>query len=128
MNKRERMYEEIRTHGENLNRIFDTGLDAVALCKKLRRIEVEAERYALSYCNDAQFSNSHELQDLDDMILQQVDKVLHFTEKNIPVFYNKDPRGYALKIDDEWVRANEVKIYQDWGGYGILAPDFSERS
>jgi len=42
----------------------------------------------------------------------------------IPVFFNSDPRGYALKIKDDYTR--DITIYRDWGGYGILAPDFSE--
>jgi len=36
-----------------------------------------------------------------------------------------DPRGYALKLDDEWTRANAPHIHRDWGGYGILAPDLT---
>lgn len=45
----------------------------------------------------------------------------------VPVFLNGDPRGYALKIEDEWLRDRpEVRIHKDWGGYGIIAPDLSE--
>lgn len=52
----------------------------------------------------------------------------------VPVFVNLDPRGYALKIDDEWVRdqradhrtAYKAAIHQDWGGYGIIAPEINE--
>ncbi len=41
----------------------------------------------------------------------------------IPVFINRDPRGYALKINDEWMRANNAKLETDWGGYGLIAPE-----
>ena len=44
--------------------------------------------------------------------------------KKIPVFVNGDPRGYALKIDDSYVKKFNLKIERDWGGYGIIAPDF----
>lgn len=44
----------------------------------------------------------------------------------VPVFVNLDPRGYALKINDEWMRANNVRLHSDFGGYGILAPDLTE--
>lgn len=44
----------------------------------------------------------------------------------VPVFHNGDPRGYAIKIRDEYVREHGLSIHQDWGGYGIIAPDFSE--
>jgi hypothetical protein len=41
---------------------------------------------------------------------------------------NSDPRGYALKIDDEFMRSHKDHIglgelQTDWGGYGILSPD-----
>jgi hypothetical protein len=43
-----------------------------------------------------------------------------------PIFFNRDPRGYALKIPSEWMHAHpEVSLHRDWGGYGILAPDLS---
>jgi len=36
-------------------------------------------------------------------------------------FINRDPRGYALKLNfgDERVAG----VYTDWGGYGIIAPE-----
>jgi hypothetical protein len=37
-------------------------------------------------------------------------------------FINFDPRGYALKINEE----NSKDFYfKDWGGFGIIAPDFN---
>jgi len=48
-------------------------------------------------------------------------KVMTAPELYKAVFINGDPRGYALKIKDEFVRENNLTIYQDWGGYGILA-------
>ncbi len=36
---------------------------------------------------------------------------------------NLDPRGYALKIDFEG-NTNLLNIETDFGGYGILVPDF----
>lgn len=44
----------------------------------------------------------------------------------VPVFVNLDPRGYSLKIRDEWVREHDAKIHRDMGGYGIIAPDLTE--
>ncbi len=46
----------------------------------------------------------------------------------VPVFFNGDPRGYTLKIRDEYAREHQLKIHRDWGGYGIIAPDLSEES
>ena len=41
------------------------------------------------------------------------------------IFVNGDCRGYALKIDDKYIRENNIKLHCDWGGYGIIAPDFN---
>lgn len=49
---------------------------------------------------------------------------MNFRAQNIPVSVDGDHRGYALKIKDEYVRAHNLKTHKDWGGYGILAPDF----
>ena len=43
----------------------------------------------------------------------------------VAIFLNLDPRGYALKIDDQDARA--LDIYKDWGGYGIICPEFDGR-
>jgi len=37
----------------------------------------------------------------------------------------KTIRGYALKIDDEFVKGKQ--IHRDMGGYGILAPEINEK-
>ena len=34
------MYQDIKKHGEQLNTIFNTGIEPIALCKKLRRLEL----------------------------------------------------------------------------------------
>jgi uncharacterized protein (UPF0335 family) len=44
------------------------------------------------------------------------------------LYFNADPRGYSLKIHDEVnreLRNQGINLYSDWGGYGILAPDFN---
>ena len=122
MNKKERMYDQIKTHGDNLNKIFHTQLDNITLSKKLFRLENKGNRIALDYCNGDMENEDFETQ--KDKILKSVDKILNFSKQNIPVFFNSDPRGYALKIKDDYTR--DITIYRDWGGYGILAPDFSE--
>lgn len=44
-------------------------------------------------------------------------------KSRVPIFVNRDPRGYALKIDDKWMREHKAALHQDWGGYGIIAPE-----
>ena len=51
--------------------------------------------------------------------------MLNFRNLKIPCFINGDCRGYALKIKDQYVRENNLKIQTDFGGYGLIAPDLS---
>lgn len=114
--------ERVKRHGEQLNAIFHTTLDPVTLCRKLRRIEAQAGKVMLDYCN-----GSIDLEQVDpytEKTLDKLDKLLNFRAQNVPVFINRDPRGYALKIESEYAR--DVRIHRDWGGYGIIAPDLSE--
>ena len=125
MTKKEKMYKAIEQHGENLNRIFKTDLDNITLSKRLFSLENKAHRLSTDYCN-GDIGSCEEWESLTDKLLVKVDKLIGYKEKNIPLFVNGDARGYALKIDDEYIRANDIKIHKDWGGYGILAPDFRE--
>lgn len=119
-----RTLEAVTKHGKNLQAIFGLTGDPVQLCKRLRRIENEGSRLALAMCNVGMDEDVWE--NSKAWILARADKILGFTEKGIPVFFNGDPRGYCLKIDDEWMRTHDVRLYRDWGGYGIIAPDLSE--
>lgn len=123
MNKHEKMYEQIARHGYALIKFF--GLpdqDPVALSKKLFRLENKAhylaERYSNGYIELDEFENQ------SNKILINLAKIIG--SKNInKVFVNGDPRGYALKIDDKYRdKLHKFGIERDWGGYGIIAPDF----
>lgn len=114
-----RMYEQIEEHGKKLLAIFPnaTEKDPVALCKKLRHLERAAPRKAEDYCNGLMESWEEE----SDKFLAELTRLLGSNEG---IFINGDPRGYALKIDDAYVREHKLDIYRDWGGYGIIAPEF----
>lgn len=116
--------EAIRKHGEQLLAIFPNAneRDPVALCKKLRRVETAASRWNVECCNWRDPSED-EQEANDAKICSRVAWILGTTEGFI---YNKDPRGYALKIDDAVMRANDYQLHRDWGGYGIIAPDLTE--
>ena len=64
--------------------------------------------------------------DLDSFkILKIVREIFIIKEKNqFNVFVNGDARGYALKLKSEFIK--DKTIHRDWGGYGIIAPDFRE--
>jgi hypothetical protein len=122
----------IRRHGEQLNAIFHTGLDPVTLCKKLRRIEGAATRITTDLCNGTIDQDKAEvlLSKIESRLVSVIGTILPYKlrENNErAIFINRDPRGYALKIDDEYMRAHNLKLHTDWGGYGILAPEFNAK-
>ena len=126
--KRETMYKNIVDHGKDLKRVFNlnSSIDEVKLCKALFRIENKAHSIAEDFCNGIQCTEKEQEKIIDD-ILDKVDKLLNFKNQNIPVFFNGDCRGYALKIDDDYMRKNKIyPFYSDWGGFGIIAPSFRE--
>ena len=143
MTKHERMYQRIEQHGANLNAIFHTGIDNIELCKKLLRLERQAHHATTCLCNtntldrleltrDEERSGRYPKQATEEeqdiffeKILAKVDKLLNFKAQGIPVFINHDPRGYALKIKSEYVKEHNLRIEQDWGGFGIIAPEFT---
>ena len=122
-NKKQKMYQQIEKHGDNLKVIFSLSddTDSIKLCKKLFRLENKAHQLAEDDCNGINVNADVE------KIFKSVSKILNLKNINdFKIFFNNDPRGYALKIDDEFVSKNKLKIHRDWGGNGILAPDFSE--
>ena len=118
----------IVSHGWKLLAIFPAAAirTPLALYLALRRLEAQAERLGLRSCNGPEWPSEEAQEAAEERILKHVDELLGFVEAGIPVFLNGDPRGYALKIESEYVREHELDIDRDWGGYGILAPDFTE--
>ena len=121
------MYRQIENHGRKIINIFNLAADIgpVDICKKLRRIENKAANISLNHCNGVIYTDQRDR--ADKLIVKRLDKILNFTAQDIPVFINGDPRGYTLKIDDQYIRENNIEIMTDWGGYGLIAPDFTPR-
>ena len=122
-NKKIWLYHKIEKHGQDLKAVFnlDRDIDPVKLCKRLLRLETKAHKLAVDFCNGV--IDQLEWDKKADQILTKVETIL----KNKKVlFLNGDARGYALKIDDEYLKNNNFNIHRDWGGYGIIAPDFRE--
>lgn len=88
--------------------------------KPLQKIEAEAHKLAEDDCNGvAECSPEHQA-----VVLHEVRKLF---SKTLPgLIFNGDPRGYTIKIDDDVVRKENIEIYRDMGGYGILAPEFTD--
>ncbi len=121
MTKKQIQAEQILRHGLRLKSIFNVDLGPVSLCKALRRLEVKAGRIARAVCDGGGYEPPSSW---DDKILDAADRLLNFRVQNIPVFVNHDPRGFALKIDSAYMAEHDVTLFNDWGGYGIIAPEF----
>lgn len=133
MNRKNRMREQILQHGFKLQHIFmadkmvtGDAIPPVTLAKAVHRLEAKAHRMAEDYCNGL-IESEEWMEKKEASILKSLDNILNFRAQGIPVIVNGDPRGYALKIDDAYVRKHNLDIHRDWGGYGILAPDFDGR-
>ena len=122
MNKKERMYNQIDQHGQRLNNLFNTNINNVELCKKLFRLENRVHRLAEDFCNG--YIQYEEFDKDSDIYIEEVANILGTEESNI--FINGDPRGYAIKFTQEFTNENIENMYRDLGGYGIVAPSFSE--
>jgi hypothetical protein len=101
-----------------------------SLYRRLLSLERKAGLNALNYCNGEEWQygrlirkamTSEEYDAAQDEIEEQVKRLF---DGNLPAgfFINGDPRGYALKIDNNKVTI-PAGLHTDWGGYGILAPE-----
>ena len=117
---------QLFNHVCNLQKIagLNSYHEAFELYKKLHRIEARMSRIFTDECNG--YSNLTEDQEekRDARVLKQLNTLLPGLKT---IFLNGDPRGYALKISFEEakeLRDKDINLYTDWGGYGILAPEF----
>ena len=124
MTKKQQQQEALLQHGFKLIRVFNLpqGTPPTTLCKRVHRLEVEIHRVFEDECNGT--VTEDQVSKKEKSVLKRLDQILNFKEQGIPVFLNGDPRGYALKIKDEYVREHDLDIHRDWGGYGIIAPEF----
>ena len=131
MTKQEKaeMYGKINRHGETLLKLFPDAKqqDPVKLCKSLRRYELKISVITLALCN-GEIDQEEADKDLDRLYIKVDMILLSEPQERVSFFINRDPRGYALKIDSEDSRIQEFDLYRDLGGYGILAPDFTPSS
>jgi hypothetical protein len=149
MNKRDIMNEAIVQHGFKLLDAFPLALGhaipttpdhhgepahPVQLCKALRRVETKAHRLAECMCNEPHLDQDAADRTLDRCLVR-AQELLGLSAGQAAacgLFINRDPRGYALKLGDDWTKKynatadRERRIPQDWGGYGLLAPDLTD--
>lgn len=136
LTKKQIQLNNIIKHGENLNNIFNTGIEPIELCKKLIRLERKAHHATTCLLNtntlhllelnrltgyDVKQTTEEEQEKFFNTIKKQIIKILGEKAKDL-VYINFDARGYALKIKSD--KARDLNIYKDFGGYGIIAPEF----
>jgi len=138
------MYAAIERHGKNLLALFPNATikDPIALCKALRRLEMKAHKAAENWCNGAPAPKGESAIGIYDYwhgvgekCAEKADKILGESSKgneDIGIIFNGDARGHALKIsavEHDFCGLPDTaecrEIYKDWGGYGIIAPDFT---
>lgn len=105
-------------HHKALESLATNGIPGLKLWRKLRRIENRAHGFATAYCNGRIDSDDWEL--FQQEFTQSVKEA--FGQLPPGFFINSDPRGHALKLDNEKVEIPEG-MEKDWGGYGILAAE-----
>jgi len=86
---------------------------------KLRRLETRQNNWNTQDCNGYPELTEEEQEKRDQQTVKAVKKLLPELKT---FFINGDPRGYALKIQKE--EAEKYELHQDFGAYGILAPEF----
>jgi hypothetical protein len=94
------------------------------IARALRRAENLGACRALRMCNDSTYTAEQQQAD-KARVCAMVEKALG---KLPPGFFvNGDPRGHALKIDNDNAQGQELiqrlNLHRDWGQYGILSPD-----
>ena len=124
---RQLRWGQVQDHGRKLIALFGLpdNTDPQALYYALHRIETRAHRWAERVCNGDISPTDAEDENHDARILAAVRGLLNGRmTPNVPIIINGDPRGYALKIPDDWMREHNADLHRDWGGYGIICPDF----
>lgn len=84
--------------------------------RQLHRLESMANRICERLCSDETL-NQEDADNQLEQIEHKVEKVFGYRPKGF--FINRDPRGYALKLEAGSV---PYKLHEDWGRYQILAP------
>lgn len=128
VSKAQVLARRIDEHGQQLLTIFPRAIqrDPAKLCRMLRRLETEAHRLAEEACNGEPDRTKEEMNALVNAILSKVRRVLSANELSPQIVFNGDPRGYALKIPKGVMLGIGLALHCDWGGNGILAPDFAD--
>jgi hypothetical protein len=108
-------------HIQNIAKLLGVGYsEAKIVFKQLKALEYRGHKLAEQYCNGELQYDSYNI---------RIKPIKTALKRLIPppllknVHLNGDPRGYFLKIDDDYMRVHRPALETDWGGYGILCPE-----
>lgn len=106
-------------HIQFLGEMFNVGvINPYATFEILLKAEREANRRATKECNEA--ISEEDSDKWWDNFNRRLTKNLGVEKMPDGFFINHDPRGYALKMREKTFDG----LWTDFGGYGILAPNF----
>lgn len=113
----------VEEHLNNLKLIFDKPELNTQSLLELTVIEHDLGGLNVQLCNGDIEQEAYEA--LKKEIAERAFKILG---KKPFLNFNGDPRGYALKIDNDYLYKAmtlfpEINIYRDMGGYGIVMPE-----
>lgn len=107
-------------HIQLLGEMFGVGcINPYATFEILLRAEREAHRQTIKECNES--ISDEESEKWREKFLARLTKRLGVAKMPDGFFINYDPRGYALKMKEKTFPQG---LWTDFGGYGILAPEF----
>jgi hypothetical protein len=135
LNRKERRAQQLLAHYERCEALAKRLGVANPDGKRISVALVKAERLgawrALALCNDSSYTARPDGYDRSERDVQRITELVREALGAIPpgFFVNGDPRGYALKIDNEdsagKALIDELRLHTDWGGYGILSPEIT---
>lgn len=137
LNRRERKAQQLLAHYDRcevLARWFGVlNPDGREISVALLKLENKARRAATAQCNGEAFEGQpfREEKQWDEFKAMIRASVAAIFNSTVPpgFFVNGDPRGYALKINNEVPAGkaliDSTKMHTDWGGYGILSPEIT---
>lgn len=129
MNKRDRYQERLARHYATLSELsfYLTAerKDGKKLSVALLKMEREAHKMATDYCNGDNGVDCDTWAAYTDKLGTKILQL--FGASEIPgLIINSDARGYALKIDSEYMGEYEgIGLHKDMGGNGILSPEIN---
>lgn len=116
--------EKMREYGSVLKKVFrlPEDVDSLQLMKGICRLERKLHRASEWYCNGWMDDKKY-LKVKGEIALGLAKLGIDFGN----IIFNADPRGASLKLDinyTQYLRKEGIMVDVDWGGDGILAPDF----